>query len=87
MAGNGKFYGTTFMGGNGDYGTIFSFDPTTNAQAKLLILIMASAVLMPMAAWFRPATENFMGWPRVGAAEDWVQFTHSTQYQYVCEAI
>ncbi|HNP44041.1 MAG TPA: T9SS type A sorting domain-containing protein [Panacibacter sp.] len=35
MAGNGKFYGTTFMGGNGDYGTIFSFDPTTNAQAKL----------------------------------------------------
>lgn len=34
-AGNGKLYGTTFYGGSNDNGTIFSFDPTTNTQAKL----------------------------------------------------
>ena len=34
-ASNGKLYGRTFYGGSSDDGTIFSFDPATNTQAKL----------------------------------------------------
>lgn len=41
-ANNGKLYGMTSAGGNNDYGTIFSFDPSTNIQAKLLSFSLAN---------------------------------------------
>ena len=41
-ASNGKLYGMTFYGGSNDHGTIFSFDPTTNTQAKLFDFNYAS---------------------------------------------
>jgi uncharacterized repeat protein (TIGR03803 family) len=31
---NGKFYGTTYSGGTGDFGTIFEYDPATNIYTK-----------------------------------------------------
>lgn len=34
-AGNGKLYGITNFGGSNSYGTIFSFEPISNIQAKL----------------------------------------------------
>ena len=35
QASDGKLYGTTYQGGSSDYGTIFSFDPSTNTHTKL----------------------------------------------------
>src|SRR3982751_4496871 len=35
QASNGKFYGMTSQGGSSGFGTIFSFDPSTNIQVKL----------------------------------------------------
>lgn len=36
QAANGKLYGMTYQGGANDFGTLFSFDPTTNVQVKLV---------------------------------------------------
>lgn len=41
-ASNGKLYGMTYYGGSNDHGTIFSFDPFTNIQAKLFDFNYAS---------------------------------------------
>ena len=78
MAGNGKFYGTTFMGGNGDYGTIFSFDPTTNAQAKLFDFNYGVSGAYAHGSLVQAGNGKLYGMAQGGAAEDWVQFTHST---------
>ena len=36
QAGNGKLYGMAAYGGNGGYGVIFSFDPSTSTYTKLM---------------------------------------------------
>jgi uncharacterized repeat protein (TIGR03803 family) len=65
QAGNGKFYGTTFVGGIGNYGVLFEWDPVTKIYVKKIDLVKSENGTYPLSL-MQARNGKFYGMTRSG---------------------
>ena len=70
LAGNGKFYGTTYLGGDNDYGAIFEFDPSGSGSITLKGSFDIGNGAGPLAALTSAGNGKFYGTTQYGGDND-----------------